>query len=98
MIDRKVGIIYKKFQFKLKLNQETIDYAQRLQEDLMDKNPFKYESPYLIVAICIFTVSRIAERPITLKEISEIVHIKEPDLIKCYEMVFEEIESSLKKL
>ena len=82
----------------MKLNQETIDYAQRLYDDLMEKKPFKYESPYLIVAICIFTVSRISDRPIPLQEVSEIIHIKEPDLIKCYEMVFDEIEKSMKKL
>ena len=97
-MDRKIEIIYKKFQFKLKLNQDTINYAQRLHEDLIEKNPFKYESPYLIVAICIFTVSRISESPKTLKEIAKVSHIKEDDLKKCYEMVFEEIETSMKRL
>jgi len=98
LIDRKIGIIFKKFQSKLKLAQDTIDYSQRLYEDLIEKNPFKYESPYLIVAICIFTVSRISEQPKTLKEIAETSHITEADLRKCYEMVFEEIEASLKRL
>ena len=97
-MDRKIEIIYKKFQFKLKLNQETINYAQKLHEDLIEKNPFKYESPYLIVAICIFTVSRISQSPKTLKEIAEVSHIKEDDLRKCYELVFEEIETSMKRL
>lgn len=97
-MDKKITSIYKEFQRELKLNQDTIDYGQRLHEDLMEKNPFKYESPYLIVAICIFTVSRIAENPKTLKEIAQISHIKETDLKKCYEMVFDEIESSLRRL
>ena len=97
-MDRKIEIIYKKFQFKLKLNKDTINYAQRLHDELIEKNPFKYKSPYLIVAICIFTVSRISEQPKTLKEIAEISHIKEDDLKKCYEMVFEEIETSMKRL
>ena len=97
-MDRKIEIIYKKFQFKLKLNQDIINYAQRLHEDLIEKNPFKYESPYLIVAICIFTVSRISEQPKTLKEIAKVSHIKEDDLKKCYERVFEEIETSMKRL
>ena len=98
LMDKKIKTIYQEFQSKLKLNQDTIEYAQRLHEDLSDKSPFKYESPYLIVAICIFTVSRIADEPKTLNDISKISHIKEQDLRKCYEMVFEEIESSLKRL
>lgn len=97
-MDNKIEIIYKKFQSELKLNKETIEYAQRLHEDLSGKSPFKYESPYLMIAICIFTVSRIADTPKTLYEISKISHIKEEDLRKCYEMVFDEIKVSLKRL
>ena len=97
-MDEKIISIYKEFQKELEINQDTIDFAQRLHEDLVDKNPFKYESPYLIVAICIFTVSRISEPPKTLKEIAKVSHIKEDDLRKCYDMVFEEIEASLKRL
>lgn len=97
-MNRKIGIIYKKFQFKLKLTQDTINYAQKLHENLIEKNQFKYESPYLIVPICIFTVSRISEKPQTLREMAEISHIKEEDLRKCYDMVFGEIDASLKKL
>ena len=98
LIDRKIGIIYKKFQFKLKLTQDTIDYAQKLHETLMKKTPFKYESPYLIVPICIYTVSRISENPKSLNDIAELSHIKEDDLRKCYDMVFEEINASMNKL
>jgi len=98
LIDRKIGIIYKKFQFKLKLTKDTIDYAQKLHETLMKKTPFKYESPYLIVPICIYTVSRISEKPKSLSEIAELSHIKEDDLRKCYDMVFEEINASMNKL
>ena len=97
-MDRKIDIIYKKFQFTLKLKKETIDYAKRLHEDLIEKNLFKYESPYLIVAICIFTVSRIEEQPKSLTQISEVCHIKEDVLKEGYERVFEEIQSSLRKL
>ena len=97
-MDGEIISIYKEFQRELKLNQDTIDYGKRLHEDLMEKNPFKYESPFLIVAICIFTVSRIAENPKNLKEIARVSHIKETDLKKCYEMVFEQIEASLKRL
>jgi len=98
VMDGTIISIYKEFQRELKLNQDTIDYAQRLHENLIEKNPFKYESPYLIVAICIFTVSRISEMPKTLKEVAEVSHIREVDLKKCYEMVFEQIEDSLNKL
>jgi len=97
-MDGKIISIYNEFQKELKLNQDTIDYAQRLHEDLVDKNPFKYESPYLIVAICVFTVSRIAEQPKSLKEIAEVSHIKETDLKTCFERVFDEIEASLKRI
>ncbi|MDH3677394.1 MAG: cyclin domain-containing protein [Nitrosopumilus sp.] len=97
-MDRKINIIYKKFQFKLKLSQDTIDYAQRLHQDLLETNHFKNESPYLIVAICVYTVSRISEQRTAIKEIAEVTHIKEDDLRKGYEMVFDEIEASLKKL
>jgi transcription initiation factor TFIIIB Brf1 subunit/transcription initiation factor TFIIB len=98
LVDRKIGIIYKKFQFKLKLNQDTIDYAQRLHGELMEKIPFKYESPYLIAASCILTVSLIEEQQKTFKEFSEVSHIKEADLRQCYQRVFEEIEASLKRI
>jgi len=97
LIDRKVGIIYKKFQFKLKIEKETINYAKKLHENLIEKNLFKYESPYLMVPICIFTVSRISEKPTTLTEMAKISHIKEEDLRKCYDMVFGEIDASFKK-
>lgn len=98
LIDRKIKIIYRKFQFKLKIDKDTIDYAQKLHENLIEKNPFKYESPYLMVPICIFTVSRISKMPLTLSEMAEISHIKEDDLRKCYDMVFGEIDASLKEL
>ena len=95
-MERRTEIIFKKFQFKLKLSNQIIDYAQTLYNDLLKKNSFKYESPYLLVAICIFTVSRIEEQTISLEEIAGISHIKEDDLKKCFEMVFDEIQKSLK--
>lgn len=98
LMDRKTEIIYKKFQFKLKIDKSTIDYAQKLHENLIEKNLFKFESPYLMVPICIFTVSRISKAPKTLTEMAEISHIKEDDLRKCYDMVFGEIDASLKEL
>ena len=98
MIDRNIGVIYKKFQFKLKLNQEIIDKAQRLYAILMENGSLKYESPYLTVPVSILIVSRMEKSHKSLKEISEVSHIKEVDLLKCYERVFEQIKSSLKRL
>ena len=95
-MERRTEIIFKKFQFKLKLSNQIIDYAQTLYNDLLKKNSLKYESPYLLVAICIFTVSRIEEQSISLEEIAKISHIKEDDLKKCFEMVFDEIQKNLK--
>ena len=98
MLDRKIGIIYNKFQFKLKINKIAIDYAQRLHEELMKKNPVKYESPDTIAAISIFTVTRIDEHQKTLKEISEVSNINEDHLREACTMAFEEVETSLKSL
>ena len=98
LLDRKIEINYKKFQFKLKLSEDTIDYAQRLHGELIEKIPFKYESPYLIAASCILTVSLIEEQQKTFKEFSEVSHIKEADLRQCYHRVFEEIEARMKRL
>lgn len=97
-MDRNTEIIFKKFQFKLKITPEVIQYAKKLYEDLKEKNLFKYESPYLITAICVYTVLRIDESPKSITEISEVCHIKEEALKEGYVRVFQEIESSFKKL
>ena len=97
-MERNVEIIFKKFQFKLRLSPDSVSYAKNLYEDLIGKDIFKFESPYLIVAICIYTVSRVDERPYTLEEISGVCHIKENTLKEGYDRVFEEIQSSFKKL
>ena len=96
-MDRNTEIIFKKFQFKLKINPDVIQYAKKLYQDLMEKNLFKYESPYLIVAICVYTVLRIDESPKTIKEISDVCHLKEDSLKEGYTRVFHEIESSMKE-
>jgi len=98
LVDRKIEIIYKKFQFKLKLPKDAIDYAQRLHKELMKKSPVKHESPDMIAAICIFTVTRIDEHQKTLKEISEVSHLKENHLRQACKMAFEEIKVSLNTL
>jgi len=94
----KIELIYKEFQSEMKLSMDTLDYSQRLHQDLAEKDFFRYESPYLISAICIFAVSCLKGEPISLKEISRISHIKESSLMECYDRVYDRIESSLKKL
>jgi transcription initiation factor TFIIIB Brf1 subunit/transcription initiation factor TFIIB len=94
----KIPVIYKEFQSELELSQDTLDYSERLHQDLIEKDLFRYESPYLISAICIFAVSCLKGEPISLKEISDVSHIKESSLMECYDRVYDRIESSLKKL
>jgi len=96
VLDRKTEIIFKKFQFKLKLKNQIIQYAKTLYYDLLQRNSLQNESPYLLVGICIFTVSRIEEQSTTLEDIAAISHIREEDLRKCFELVFYEIQKSLK--
>jgi len=98
LVDRKIEIIYKKFQFKLKISKVAIDYARRLHEELMKKSPVNHESPDMIAAICIFTVTGIDEHQKTLKEISEVSHIKEDHLRHACKMAFEEIKVSMNTL
>jgi transcription initiation factor TFIIIB Brf1 subunit/transcription initiation factor TFIIB len=96
--NQKLEDIYHEFQSELELSQDTIDYANRLHTSLIKKDLFKYESPYLISAICIFAVSCLKGKPKTLEEISKFSHIKEPSLRECFDRVYDGIESSLKKL
>ena len=95
---QKLEDIYHEFQSELELSQDTIDYASRLHISLIEKDLFKYESPYLISAICIFAVSCLKGKPRTLEEISKFSHIKETSLHACFDRVYDGIESSLKKL
>lgn len=98
MIDKKLEIIFKKFQFDLKLNKETINFSMQLLENLLKKDPFKKESPYLLIAVCIFTVSRVEEQPRSPTEIARVFRLKESHLIHIYKMVIEEFEASMKGL
>lgn len=98
MKEQQIESIYCQFQNRLDLTLDTLDYSQKIHQDLIEKDIFRYESPYLISAICIFAVSCLKGEPITLKEISEISHLKESSLMECYDRVYDRIESSLKKL
>ena len=98
MKEQKIENIYREFQTKLDLNHDALDYSQRLHQDLIEKDMFRFESPFLISAICIFAVSCLKGEPLTIKKISEISHLQESSLMECYDRVYDRIESSLKKL
>ena len=88
-------IIFKKFQFKLKLTQETINYSQKLYNELNDKSSSKYQSPHLNIAICIFLASRFKGKQISLKKISEVFKIREVVLELFCEIALDEIKETL---
>ena len=88
-------IIFKKFQLKLKLNKETIDYSQKLFNKLNEKNFFKLQSTNLTIAVCIFLASRLKGEQKSLKEISKVFKIKEDVLELFCEMALDEIKTTL---
>ena len=96
LLDKKIETIYKKFQLKLKLNQEVVDYSQRLHIIVLLNNKMNYESPYLIVSICIFIVSRLKGCRKTLEEISKVSHIPQDEILKGYDMVLSQIMTRIK--
>jgi transcription initiation factor TFIIIB Brf1 subunit/transcription initiation factor TFIIB len=87
--NKKTTTIYKKFQEELKIDESSITLAEKLHLDLLEKNPFKYESFYLIAAVCIYTVSHMLPRKITFQDIENISHIKKEEIEKCYNLVLE---------
>jgi len=88
-------IVFKKFQLKLKLNQETINYSQKLYKELVEKTFFKFQSTNLIIAICIFLATRFKGEQKSLKEISQVFKIKEDVLVLSCEMALDEIKTTL---
>lgn len=88
-------IIFNKFQLKLKLNKETIEYSQKLFNKLNEKNFFKLQSTNLTIAVCIFLASRLKGEQKSIKEISKVFKIKE-DVIELFcEMALDEIKTTL---
>ncbi len=87
--------IFKKFQLKLKLTKETIDFSQKLFKELNEKNFFKLQSAHLTIAVCIFLASRLKGQQKSLKEISKVFKIKEGTLELCCEMALDEIKITL---
>jgi len=81
--------IYQKFQEEFGLDDSAIINAENLHLELIEKNPFKYESFYLIAAVCLYAVSQMIPKQISLDEIEKISHIKKSEIEKCYNLVLE---------
>ncbi len=89
MNNQKTITIYKKFQEEFEIDESSIINAENLHLELLEKNPFKYESFYLIAAVCIYAISHVIPKNITLEDIERISHIKKEEIEKCYNLVLE---------
>ena len=89
LIDDKVQSIYEEFRCELGLHKKDILSAQNLHKNLLDKNPFRYESPFLISAVCVYAISHNVPQQVTLEDIENISHIKKEDIVKCYNLAQE---------
>jgi len=87
--DQKTITIYKKFQEEFEIDDSAIVNAENLHLELLEKNPFKYESFYLIAAVCLYAISHGTPKNITLEDIERVSHIKKEEIAKCYNMVLE---------
>lgn len=81
--------IYKKFQEEFGMDDSTIINAENLHLELLEKNPFKYESFYLIAAVCLYATSQITKQQVTLEDIEKITHIKKEEIQKCYNLILD---------
>jgi len=98
LIDEKIDSIYEEFRCELGINKRDILDAQNLHKQLFSKNPFRYESPFLISAVCVYAISHNIPQQVTIEEIERISHIKKEDIVKCYKMALNsEIDSSLQR-
>ena len=95
-MDKKIEIIYEKFQSEFHLNQECIARAQKLHEILVTHDSLRIKSPYLIAASCILTISCMNKTPRTISEISEILHINEDHILKFQKLVAIQMKIMLK--
>ncbi len=89
LIDKKVEVIYEEFRCELGIHKRNIIEAQNLHQNLLEKNPFRYESPFLISAVCLYAISQNIPQKVTLEDIENISHIKKEDIVKCYKMVLD---------
>jgi transcription initiation factor TFIIIB Brf1 subunit/transcription initiation factor TFIIB len=81
--------IYKKFQEEFEIDESAIINAQNLHLELLEKNPFKYESFYLIAAVCLYAIAQSIPQKISLDDIEKVSHIKKTEIEKCYNLVLE---------
>jgi len=81
--------IYSKFKEEFDLDENSIINAENLHLELIEKTPFKYESFYLIAAVCLYAVSQMIPKKISLEEIEKISHIKKSEIEKCYNLILE---------
>ncbi|NOQ44214.1 MAG: hypothetical protein GQ471_00885 [Nitrosopumilus sp.] len=88
-MDEKAKEIYEEFRCELGIHERDIVDAQNLHRDLLNKNPFRYESPYLISAVCIYAISQMIPQKVTIEDIENISHIKKNDIMKCYKLVLD---------
>ncbi|MDH3617333.1 MAG: cyclin domain-containing protein [Nitrosopumilus sp.] len=89
MSKQKTVTIYKKFQEDFKLDDSAILKAENLHLELLEKNPFRYESFYLIAAVCVYAISHVIPKNITLEDIERVSHIKKEEIEKCYNLVLD---------
>jgi transcription initiation factor TFIIIB Brf1 subunit/transcription initiation factor TFIIB len=89
LIDKKTEAIYEEFRCELGIHEKDIILAQNLHGNLLEKNPFRYESPFLITAVCVYAISHHIPQKITLEDIENISHIKKDDIIHCYKLVLD---------
>lgn len=81
--------IYKKFQEEFEIEESVIINAENLHLELLEKIPFRYESFYLIAAVCIYAISHMIPKKITFEDIEKISHIKKEEIEKCYNLVLD---------
>ena len=89
MIDKKAEAIYEEFRCELGIHERDILDAQNLHQDLLNKNPFRYESPYLLSAVCVYAISHNIPQDVALADIENISHIKKDDILKCYKLALD---------
>ncbi len=89
MNNQKIVTIYKKFQEEFGIDESIIIDAENLHLELLEKNPFKYESFYLIAAVCLYATSQMFSKNIPLEEIEKVSHIKKEEIEKCYNLMLD---------
>ena len=88
-MDDSTQSIYEEFRCELGLHKKDIIRAQNLHKDLLDRNPFRNESSFLISAACVYAISHNVPQQVTLEDIEIISHIKRDDIVKCHKLIVE---------